>query len=47
MTKPTEKPVSGDNVQDLVAEVDTGARNPTGAIPKRVLWTRWASGMGR
>ncbi|MBT8344989.1 MAG: TRAP transporter permease [Desulfofustis sp.] len=38
MTKPTEKPLSSDNVHDMIAEVDTGARNPTGAIPKKVLF---------
>ena len=38
MTKPTEKPLAGDDVHDMIAEVDTGARNPKGAIPKRVLF---------
>ena len=38
MTKPTEKPLSSDNVHDMIAEVDTGARNPKGAIPKQVLF---------
>jgi len=38
MTKPTEKPLVGDKIQDLVAEVDTGGRNPKGAISKRVLF---------
>ena len=38
MTKPTEKPVSNDSVHDMIAEVDTGARNPQGAIPKKVLF---------
>jgi len=38
MTKPIEKPQAGDNVQDMIAEVDTGARNPKGAIPKKVLF---------
>ena len=38
MTKPTEKPLSNDNVHDMIAEVDTGARNPKGAIPKQVLF---------
>ena len=38
MTKPTEKPLSSDSVQDMIAEVDTGARNPKGAIPKKVLF---------
>ncbi len=38
MTKPTEKPLDQENVPDLVAEVDTGARNPKGAIPKKTLF---------
>ncbi|MGI9535609.1 MAG: TRAP transporter permease [Desulfocapsaceae bacterium] len=38
MTKPTEKAHSSDNVHDMIAEVDTGARNPKGAIPKKVLF---------
>ena len=38
MTKPTEKPLSSDSVHDIIAEVDTGARNPKGAIPKKVLF---------
>jgi TRAP transporter 4TM/12TM fusion protein len=38
MTKPTEKPSSSDSVHDMIAEVDTGARNPKGAIPKKVLF---------
>jgi len=38
MTKPTEKPLPSTNVEDLVAEADTGARNPKGAIPKKVLF---------
>jgi len=38
MTKPTEKPLSSDNVHEMIAEVDTGARNPKGAIPKQVLF---------
>jgi TRAP transporter 4TM/12TM fusion protein len=38
MTKPTEKPLASPEVEDLVAEVDTGARNPKGAIPKKVLF---------
>jgi len=37
MTKPTEKPVPSD-VHELIAEADTGARNPIGAIPKKVLF---------
>jgi TRAP transporter 4TM/12TM fusion protein len=38
MTKPTEKPLASDSVHDMIAEVDTGARNPKGAIPKKVLF---------
>ena len=38
MTKPTEKPSASDSVHDMIAEVDTGARNPKGAIPKKVLF---------
>ncbi|MEJ2136469.1 MAG: hypothetical protein P8X86_14665 [Desulfofustis sp.] len=38
MTKPTEMPSSSDSVHDMIAEVDTGARNPKGAIPKKVLF---------
>ncbi len=38
MTKPAEKSLPNDNVQDLVAEVETGGRNPTGSIPKKVLF---------
>ncbi len=38
MTRPTEKPLPSDGVHEMIAEVDTGARNPKGAIPKRVLF---------
>ncbi len=38
MTKPIEKHLQEEPVQDMVAEVDTGARNPKGAISKRVLF---------
>ena len=38
MTKPSEKPLASDSVHDMIAEVDTGARNPQGAIPKKVLF---------
>ena len=38
MTKATENPVPGDNVEELVAEVDTGGRNPKGAISRNVLF---------
>lgn len=38
MTEPTSEPTPDSKVEDLVAEVDTGARNPTGAIPKKMLF---------
>ncbi|MEL6679694.1 MAG: hypothetical protein AAFQ51_13395, partial [Pseudomonadota bacterium] len=34
----TDTPKPELNVDDLVAESDTGARAPTGALPKAVLW---------
>ncbi len=38
MTKPTENPMPDDQAQDLVAEVDTGGRNPKGTISRNVLF---------
>ena len=38
MTEPESRQVSRDKVQEMVAETDTGARNPTGAISKNVLF---------
>jgi len=38
MTEPTKPTASQDELQEMVAETDTGARNPTGAIPKKVLF---------
>ncbi|MCP3892879.1 MAG: TRAP transporter permease [Desulfobulbaceae bacterium] len=38
MTKATEKPVPGDIVEDLVADVDTGGRNPKDTISRNVLF---------
>ena len=38
MTKATENPVPADNVEELVAEIDTGGRNPQGAISRKVLF---------
>ena len=38
MTKPSEKPLPSENVHDIIAEADTGARNPKGSIPRRVLF---------
>ncbi|MEE4165950.1 MAG: TRAP transporter fused permease subunit, partial [Desulfocapsaceae bacterium] len=38
MTKPTEKTLPSEDVHEMIAEADTGARNPKGAIPKKVLF---------
>lgn len=38
MTKATENPIPVDNVGELVAESDTGGRNPKGAISRNVLF---------
>lgn len=38
MTHATEKPAPGQKVEDIVAEVDTGARNPRGTISRNVLF---------
>jgi TRAP transporter 4TM/12TM fusion protein len=38
MTKATENPVVDDQVDDLVAEVDTGGRTPQGTISRNVLF---------
>jgi TRAP transporter 4TM/12TM fusion protein len=38
MTEPTSRQVSPDKVQEMVAETETGARNPTGAISKKILF---------
>ena len=38
MTEPTGTTVSQDELQEMVAETETGARNPTGAIPKKILF---------
>jgi TRAP transporter 4TM/12TM fusion protein len=38
MTKPTEKSLPSEDVHEMIAEVDTGARNPIGSIPKKVLF---------
>ncbi len=38
MTEPTSESTPDSKVEDMVAEVDTGARNPTGAIPKKILF---------
>jgi len=38
MTEPTKSTASQDELQEMVAETETGARNPTGAIPKKILF---------
>lgn len=38
MTKPTEKPLSDEQLHDMIADADTGGRNPTGSISKKVLF---------
>jgi len=38
MTESTESPKTEEQLQEMIAESDTGARNPTGAIPKKVLY---------
>jgi len=38
MTESTDSLKSQDELQEMVAETESGARNPTGAIPKKVLF---------
>jgi TRAP-type uncharacterized transport system fused permease subunit len=38
MAEPKKKPASKADAHELVAETESGARNPTGAIPKKVLF---------
>ncbi len=38
MAEPTTTTASDEELQEMIAEVDTGARNPTGAIPKNILF---------
>lgn len=38
MTHATEKPAPGQKAEDIVAEVDTGGRNPKGTISRNVLF---------
>jgi TRAP-type uncharacterized transport system fused permease subunit len=38
MTESTDSVKSEEQLQEMIAESDTGARNPTGAIPKKVLF---------
>jgi TRAP transporter 4TM/12TM fusion protein len=38
MTESTDSLKSEDQLQEMIAESDTGARNPTGTIPKKILF---------
>ena len=38
MTESTQTTASQDELQEMIAETETGARNPTGAFPKKVLF---------
>jgi TRAP transporter 4TM/12TM fusion protein len=38
MAEATNTPSSRDKLQEMIAETDTGARNPTGSIPKKILF---------
>ena len=38
MAEPTNIPASEEELQEMIAETETGARNPTGAIPKNILF---------
>jgi len=38
MTESTDSLKSEEQLQEMIAESDTGARNPTGAIPKKILF---------
>lgn len=38
MSKPTETQLNEDQLHDMIAQADTGARHPTGTIPKKVLF---------
>lgn len=38
MAEPTNIPASEEKLQEMIAETETGARNPTGAIPKKILF---------
>ncbi len=38
MTESTDTLKSQDQLQEMIAESDTGARNPTGTIPKKILY---------
>ena len=38
MADPKSTPATDEELQELIAEAETGARNPTGAIPKKILF---------
>jgi TRAP transporter 4TM/12TM fusion protein len=38
MTESTDSVKSQEELQEMIAETDSGARNPTGAIPKKILF---------
>jgi len=38
MTEPTNNTASQEQLQEMIAETESGARNPTGAIPKKILF---------
>jgi len=38
MAEPTNIPASEEDLQEMIAETETGARSPTGAIPKNILF---------
>jgi len=38
MTESTDTLKSDEQLQEMIAETETGARNPTGAIPKKILY---------
>ena len=38
MTETTHTTASEEELQEMIAETETGARNPTGAIPKKILF---------
>ena len=38
MTESSTATASQEELQEMIAETDTGARNPTGTIPKKILF---------
>ena len=38
MAEPINTTASEEELQEMIAETETGARNPTGAIPKKILF---------